>query len=96
MSHGDGAITTDHLAAGGEGATAALPNWPLPGSAPVALLVVPTADPEALWAWPLGVGAVGSGPLPGHHQPRQGQKGVQEEQLAARGTVSVQVREERC
>lgn len=52
-----------------------MPNWPLPGSAPVALLVVPTADPEALWAWPWGVGVAGSGPLPGHHQPRQGQKG---------------------
>lgn len=44
----------------------------------------------------LGGGGCWIRPTPRASPAQAGAEGVQEEQLAARGTVSVQVREERC
>lgn len=61
-----GRLLTDHLAVGGLGGAHHCPAkaGPLPGSTAVALLVVPTAAPETLWARPRGAGIAESGPLP--------------------------------
>lgn len=63
-----GRLLTDHLAVGGAGGAHHCPAeaGPLPGSAAVALLVVPAAAPETPWAGPWGAGIAESGPLPWH------------------------------
>lgn len=69
-----GQLLTDHLAAGGEGTHRCLAKLASSQLCPW-LLVVPTADPEALWAWPWGWGLLDQAHSQGITSPGRGRRG---------------------